>query len=268
MRRTSTRPTPTCVTKTTASLALLLLCAPAAAQPVATVAHGRPVEFESSLRAFGKSARWEPMGELVGRLQFEGRQISRSVMLGTYRKNADWLKTGAFVRFQAGMRHDDDWFPVRKGVWIWRDTQDRTEAVVVLDASPRAKLPWLPGGNWLGLFKTRYEHNTFNHQDTVKLQPELSWFWMRGLEPKAHFALRYEADLAVGFGNEALREQWVYGSALWHSPGGLVVGPTAALREGVFETSTQFSSISGGRSYLARWRSYMLGFTAVYRFAR
>lgn len=258
------------MTKITAKAALLLLCAaaPAAAQPAAVVARGRPAEFETSLRAFGKSARWEPMGELSGRLQFEGRQVMRSVMLGGYRKHAAWLKTGAFVRFQAGMRHDDDWFPVRKGVWIWRDTENRTETVLVLDVSPRTKLPWLPGGNWLGLFKTRYEHNTFNHQNMVKLQPELSWFWMRGLSPKAHFSLRYEADLAVGFGKEALREQWVYGSALWHGPGGLLAGPTAALREGVFETSSAFSSVSGGRTYSAKWRSYVLGLTAVYRFAR
>lgn len=261
------------MTKTTASpqvglLLALLAAGPAAAQPVATVAHGRPVEFEGSLRAFGKSARWEPMGEFVGRLQFEGRRPMRSLMLGTYHKDAAWLKTGAFVRFQSGMRHDDDWAQRVDGFWEWRDTTDRNETVLVLDATPRAKLSWLPGGNWLGLLKTRYEHNTFNGQNLIKLQPELSWFWMRGLVPKAHFALRYEADLAVGFGRQALREQWVYASALWHSPGGLVVGPTAALREGVFETSSDFASQSGGRSYRALWRSYVLGFTAVYRFAR
>lgn len=239
-----------------------------AAPPEAAVAAGRPVEFETALRAFGPSGRWEPMGELVGRLQFEGRKISRSVTLGSYFKNAAWLKTGAFLRFQAGMRHDDDWIRSPQGVWIWRDTENRTEPVLVLDASPRAKLSFLPGGNWLGLFKTRYEHNTFNKQNMVKLQPELSWFWMGGLEPKAHVALRYEADLAAGFGTEPIREQWVYLSALWHSPSGLIVGPTAALRDGVFETSSNFSSASGGRSYKARWHSYVLGLTAVYRFAR
>lgn len=257
------------MTKTIGSLALLLaLAGAAAAQPAATVPHGRPVEFESSLRAIGKKARWEPMAELVGRLQFEGRKPSRSLMLGSYRKNAAWLKTGAFVRFQAGMRHDDDWVNPRKGVWEWRDTEDRNETVLVLDASPRAKLPWLPGGSWLGLLKTRFEHNTFNGQNMVKLQPELSWFWMQGLNPKANFALRYEADLAAGHGRRALREQWVYASALRHFPNGLVVGPTAALREGVFEESGAFKAASGGRSYSATWRSYVLGFTAVWRFAR
>lgn len=263
------RPTPTCVTKTIGSLLLLLgLAGTAAAQPTATVARGRPVEWEAALRAFGKNGRWEPMAELVGRLQFEGRKPSRSLMLGTYRKNAAWLKTGAFVRFQAGMRHDDDWVKSPRGFWEWRDTEDRTEPVLVLDVSPRVKLSWLPGGNWLGLLKTRYEHNAFNGQNMVKLQPELSWFWMRGLEPKAHFALRYEADLALGFGSRRLREQWVYGSVLWHRPSGLVVGPTAALREGVFETSSHFASFSRGRSYSAKWRSCVLGFTAVRRFGR
>lgn len=249
-------------------LLALLSSAAAAAPPEATVPRGRVVEYEAALRAFGHSGSWEPMGELTGRLQFEGRKTYRSVMLGAYHKDADWLKTGAFVRFEAGNRHDDDWINPAKGVWLWRETEDRTEPVFVLDASPRAKLSWLPGESWLGLFKTRYEHNAFNHQNTVKLEPELSWFWMQGLEPKAHFALRYEADLAVGHGRELLREQWVYLSALWHSPSGLVVGPTAALRDGVFETSSAFSAATGGRTYRAKWRSYVLGLTAVWRFAR
>ncbi|TBR17984.1 hypothetical protein EPO15_15705 [bacterium] len=257
------------MTTTTASLLFLLLSlSAAAAPPEATVPRGRTVEYEAALRAFGRRGAWEPMGELTGRLQFEGRKTYRSVMLGSYRKNTDWLKTGAFVRFEAGNRHDDDWVNPRPGVWLWRETEDRTEAVLVLDASPRAKLSWLPGGSWLGLLKTRYEHNTFNHQNTAKLEPELSWFWMKGLEPQAHFALRYEADLALGYGHQTLREQWVYASALRHFPNGLVVGPTAALRDGVFETSSAFSSATGGRSYRAKWRSYVLGLTAVWRFAR
>jgi hypothetical protein len=258
---------PTCVTKTTVKAAFLLALAAgaASAQPAATVARGRPVEFETSLRAFGKSARWEPMGELVGRLQFEGRQIHRSMMLGTYRKNAAWLKTGAFVRFQAGMRHDDDWVKSPRGLWQWRDTSDRTETVLVLDASPRVKF----AGSWLGLLKTRLEHNTFNGLSLAKLQPELSWFKMRGLEPAAHVSLRYEADLRLGGRGRALvREQWVYLSALKHFPNGFLVGPNAALREGVFEESGAFKAASNGRTYSARWRSYVLGLTAVKRFGR
>ena len=184
-------------------------------------------------------------------------------MLGTYRKHAAWLKTGAFVRFQAGMRHDDDWVRLPTGRWEWRDTSSRNETVLVFDVSPRAKLGWLPGSGWLGLFKTRYEHNTFNRQSTLKLQPELSWFWMKGLKPKAHFALRYEADLALNFGRQTLREQWVYGSALWHSPAGLLVGPTAALREGIFEASSNFSSFSGGAT--APCSALRPGFTAAHR---
>lgn len=226
------------------------------------MARGRPVEFETALRGFWKSGSWEPMGELVGRLQFEGRKVSRSVMLGSYFKNLPWLKTGAFLRVQAGQRHDDDWVRSPRGAWSWRDTEDRNETVLVLDASPRLKL----GGGWLGMLKTRYEHNAFNSQNTAKLQPELSWFWMRGLEPLAHFALRYEADLALGWSRDPLREQWVYASALWHAPVGLIVGPTVALRDGVFEESSDVRSVKPGQTYSARWRSYVLGLTAVYRF--
>ena len=134
----------------------------------------------------------------------------------------------------------------------------------MLDASPRMAL----GKTWLGLLKTRYEHNAFNKQNTFKVEPELSWFWMRGLEPQAHLALRYEADLAVDYGPEPLKEQWVYATALWHFPNGLLAGPTAALRDGVFGTSADFSSFSKGGSYKKRWHSYVLGLTVVWRLGR
>ncbi|MBI2362662.1 MAG: hypothetical protein HYV15_04700 [Elusimicrobia bacterium] len=216
------------------------------------------------MRAFGKRGRWEPMGELAGHLRFEGRQAGRDLALGSYFRAAAPLKVGAFLRLQSGARHDDDWAKNPLKIWEWRDTADRTEPVLVLDATPRAALQ---GAGLLGALKSRFEANLFNGEKALRLEPELSWFWMEGLAPKAHFALRYEALFALSFGSRALREQWVYASALRHGPGGLVIGPHAALGEQVFETSRAFKD-AGGSSYRARWKALRLGFDAVWRFGR
>lgn len=252
--------------KTTVSLAGLLLASAAGAAPLAPPApRGIPLEYEGALRAFARSGPWEPMGELSGRLQFEGRKPARDLMLGSYYRAAAPLKVGAFLRLSGGARHDDDWISPRKGTWVWRDTTDRTEPVLVLDATPRALLTRLPGRNWLGAVKTRFEHNLSDGQEVFWLQPELSWFMMEGLTPRLHAALRYEAGLSLNFGERTLGEQWVYASGLWHCRGGLVVGPHVALGERWFSTSRAFADAGGG-SYRVRWKSLKLGLDAVWRF--
>lgn len=254
------------MTRITASLALSILLAGAAsaAPPEPASSRGYPAEYEAALRAFGKSGRWEPMGELVGHLRFEGRQPGRDLSLGSYYRAAGPLKVGAFLRLQSGARHDDDWEKNARGVWEWMDAGDRTEPVLVLDATPRAALE---SAGLLGALKSRFEANLFNGEKALRLEPELSWFWMQGLSPKAHFALRYEAVLALNFGSRALREQWVYLSALRHGPGALVIGPHVALGEQVFEASRAFRA-AGGASYRAKWKALRLGFDAVWRFGR
>lgn len=257
-------PTRICAIKITASLsaALALASAVAAAPPAPPAPRGRPAEYEGAVRGFARSGSWQPMAELIGRLQFEGRQPARDLTLGSYYRSADWLKLGSFLRLQAGVRHDDDWISPKPGTWLWRDSRDRTEPVLVLDATPRVRL----GGSWLGALKIRFEQNFFSGHEVLRLEPELSWFWLNGLKPVAHVALRYEADLSLNFGNRLLGGQWVYISTLWHGPGGLVIGPHAALREGFFSTSTAFKSASGGGTYLVRWKSLVLGFDALWRF--
>ena len=101
-------PTRSCAIKITASLAGLLLASGAAAAPLAPPApRGHPLEYEAALRAFAKSGRWEPMGELTGRLQFEGRQPARELMLGSYYRAAGPLKVGGFLRLQGGARSEE-----------------------------------------------------------------------------------------------------------------------------------------------------------------
>ena len=254
-----------CAIKTTASLVLLVASSAAAAPLAPPAPRGHPLEYEAALRGFAKSGPWEPMAELTGRLQFEGRQPARELMLGSYFRAAGPLKLGGFLRLQGGARQDDDWVNPAKGVWLWRDTSDRTEAVLVFDATPRLQLSRLPGGNWLGAVKTRFEHNLYNGHEVFWVEPELSWFWMEGLKPRFHAALRYEAGLSVDFGERALGEQWVYVTGLWHCGDGLVVGPHAALGERVFSTSKAFAAAGGG-SYQVLWKSLRLGVDAVWRF--
>ncbi|MDE2292264.1 MAG: hypothetical protein KGL53_09290 [Elusimicrobia bacterium] len=259
------RPTATSRTRITASL--LLLAGSAAAAPAPAAPRGRPAEYEAAQRFMRGGSSWQPMEELVGRLEFEGRQPAREVTLGSYYRALDWLKLGGFLSFRSGVRHDDDWSKSPQGVWEWRDVSDRTEPVLVLDATPRATLPWLPGRSWVGAVKARFEQDWYDGQSVLRLEPELSYFYMEGLQPLWHVSARYEAALDLNFGPQEVGEQWVYLTALWHAPHDWVAGPHVAVGEQVFGTSRAFSDATGGAaSYVVRWQSMRLGFDVVRRF--
>jgi outer membrane receptor protein involved in Fe transport len=228
--------------------------------------HGRRPEYETSVRMLGKAGPLEPMADLSGRWQYETLRPARSLTMGAYTRAHKNLKLGLFWRVQSGMRHDDDWVNPAPGVWEWRNTFNRPEQVLVLDASPRVMLPFLPGGKWTGSLKVRYEHNFFNSQRSLKLEPELAWFWMEGLNPVATVFARYEHYKPLNFGERGkFYERWWYLAGLWHANPDVSLGPSVALRDELWTASTDYRTATNGGSYKSLWRSWMLGFTVVLR---
>jgi len=213
----------------------------------------------------GRSGIFQPLAETTQRWQYEGQRLYREAMVGAYARVERHLKLGAFYRLQHGARHDDDWFKNPSGVWAWRNTTGRPESVLVLDATPRLELPFLPGGHWTGALKVRYERNVSNAQSSVLAAPELAWFWMDGLEPRATFFLRSETWFPLNFGETAVYEQWWYAAALWHARPWLSLGPQIALREETWSTSAAFRASNPGADYKVRHRSWVPGFTVVAR---
>lgn len=247
----------------TASLAALLALTPlaASAAPAPQPPRGRVAEYEASARLFGRAGPLEPFAELAERWQFEGREPFQALTLGSYGRAHRNLKLGVFYRAQKGARHDDDWVGDAAGVWGWRATGNRPENVVVLDASPRAAL----GGGAVASIKVRYEHNFTNGQRAVRLEPELAWFWLDGLTPRATAFLRHGTYLPLNFGEGSFYERSWYLGGLWHATPAFAVGPTVALRDVVWSTSSQYRAASGGDSYRTLYRAVVWGLTAVVR---
>ena len=245
------------------ALALAPLIAGAA--PLAPESGGRRPEYETSVRVLGRAGPLEPLADLTGRWQYEGLRPVRALTMGGYGRVHENLKLGVFWRVQSGMRHDEDWINPGPGLWSWRVTTNRPEQVLVLDATPRALLSFLPGGRWTGSFKVRYEHNFFNGHRTVKLEPELAWFWMEGLNPRATIFARHESYLPVNFGEGPYYERWWYLAGLWHASPDLSLGPNVALRDELWSTSSDYRRATNGGSYRSLYRSLMWGFTVVLR---
>jgi hypothetical protein len=238
----------------------------AAAAPSPEAPGGRPVEYESSQALFGRvGASLEPVAATRERWQYSDQEPYKDLTLGFYERVERHLKLGAFYRLQYGARHDDDWKNDSPGHWSWRDTTRRPESVAILDATPRTELPFLPGGGWVGSLKLRGERDFFNGQDSLLVAPELAWFWLDGLRPRATFFLRFEAYVPLNWGETKVYERWWYLAALWHAAPWLSLGPSITLRDETWSTSAQFLQKNPGADYKVLYRSWVTGFTLVAR---
>jgi len=250
------------LTKTIVKIFLLALLAPAAfGSPAPTAPRGRLPEYEASVRVMGRTGRLEPLLDLTERWEFEGQRPARALTLGSYGKVHRNLKLGLFYRVQYGARHDDDWTNNGAGTWFWRQTANRPENVLVLDATPRTSL----GGHFTGALKVRFERNFFNGQNSLKLEPEISWFWLDGLVPRATVFLRHGTYIPLNFGTRSYYERWWYLAGLWHPSDSISAGPSIALRDTVWTASSDYQAATGGASYRVLYRALVWGFTLVVR---
>lgn len=240
-------------------MALAALAAPAVADPIPSSPGGRLLEYEADESLTSRAGIFEPIVDATQRWQYTGQQPYKDAMFGSYARVDKYLKLGAFYRLQYGARHNDDWVQTPGGGWGWRNTVGRPESVAVLDATPRVQLGFLPGGNWVASLKTRYEYDLYDREETLKLEPELAWFWMDGLAPVATVFLRYQTYLALNFADSLVYERWVYLSALWHARPWLSFGPQIGLRDEIWTTSSQFRSVNPGAHYSVLYRSWVPG---------
>jgi len=244
--------------------ALAAVAARAGADAIPQTPHGRALEYEADESITTEDWIFQPIAEGTERWQYNRQLEYKDVMAGSYVRLLKNLKVGAFYRLQYGDRHDDDWAQTPNGKWAWQNTVDRPESVAVLDVTPRFQLPFLPGRNWVLGLKTRYEYNAFDREETLKLEPELDYFWMNGLEPRATFILRYQTYLPLNWGQTAVYERWLYLAGLWHATSWLSIGPEVSLRDEIWTTSSQWASANPGSAYKVLYRAWAPGvFLAV-----
>lgn len=183
----------------------------------------------------------------------------KSIMLGSYYRFFDNLRAGLFYQRQYGFRHDEDWFkdPVTL-VWQWRNTNDRGEDLAILDLSPKVSL----ADSWTFEFKTRYEYNFFNSDRSLRLRPNLTYFYLRDGEPLASFFLQAEHVLGLNYGTHAVNERWLYLGGLYHYSSALQFGLFAAKKWQQWSSTPNYTAITG-KTYTVDADSDVLGLTLI-----
>ncbi len=247
-----------------AAIAAVAGAAWAPAQP--TIDQG-VVELQSRAQLVASTGNWDILAEIHGSLYNPAESLAsyESVTVGTYYRVIPNLKVGALARLQAGVRHDDDVLPggAPPDNFAWNDASRRLEGVLMLDASPRFQLRFLPTGNWVFMLKNRLEYNTWNGQISVMTRPELTWFWIRDRDPLLNLSLSWEIYFPLNFGSTLVYQNYPYLTALWHATHEVGIELSGAYRTTVWSTSAAWTAASLPGYSLAQ-QSWVVSLGVVY----
>ena len=207
------------------------------------------LEVQAHSRMFYSIGELDAMAEFIGRFEGESRDsVYRGITLGGYYRIHRNLKAGAFYRLQFGARHDDDWIE-QDSAWLWTDASSRAEHLVILDATPRFLLGFLPGRNWVFSVKNRYEYNFSNSQQTLLVRPGLTWFWVRDREPVLNLSAQYGTYLSLNFGDLPWYRHGPYINLLYHALPNLQLDIGASRQWVYWSESEQFATDWPAASY-------------------
>ena len=225
------------------------------------------IELQSRAQLVANIGSWDVQAEVMGRLPDQDSPLRPQgmVTVGGYYRVIPNLKVGALARLQAGVRHDDDVLPANlaTGDFNWNDSSGRLEGVLMLDASPRFQLAFLPTGNWVFMLKNRLLYNTFNGQVSVMTRPELTWFWIRDRDPFLNLSLSWEIYFPVGWGSTLVYQNYPYLTALWHATPDVGIELSGAYKTTVWSTSGAWTA-AGGSSYSIAVQSWVVSLGVVY----
>jgi hypothetical protein len=203
------------------------------------------VELQSRAQLVLNTGSWDMLAELTGKLHDTSTPLRsyESVTVGGYYRVIPNLKVGALARLQAGTRHDDDVIANQiTQQWDWSDSSTRLEAVLMLDVTPRFKLDFLPGANWVLMVKGRYLYNTWNGQMSIMARPELTWFLMQDRDPFLNISLSYEMYFPLNFGSTLIYQSYPYLTLLWHATTELGIELAGAYKTTVWSTSASWQT--------------------------
>ncbi|UCF98884.1 MAG: hypothetical protein JSV89_04925 [Spirochaetaceae bacterium] len=219
------------------------------------------VEFEGRTSLLLDFGRFDPLVELEGRLEDANTEFRyRSLTAGAYLRLHKNLKAGAFYRIQQGARHDDDWIEPTLDIWEWVDSRSRTEQVLILDASPRFQLEFLPGRNWVFAVKNRYQYNTYNDQHSLMVRPGLTYFLLRNRDPLFNFSFNYGLYIPLNFGETLFYEHEPYLSVLYHLNRNVKLELTGAYKTVIWSSSAD----SPPDTYAVSYRAFVVGFGVLF----
>jgi hypothetical protein len=244
-------------------LALIALGACAASADHIPPSPSLAVAYEPLGRIIAEVGPFNPYLEILGRWNDPSPGFAyRSLSIGGYYRPIPNLKIGAFYRLQAGARHNDDWVQSGPG-WIWQDTTERYEQLLVLDASPRFLLPH-PLEDAVVMLKSRWAYNFFDGEQSLMVRPGITYFILRDGRPLAEIAMQYAAYLALNFGERLLYAQTPYLELLYHLAPELQLSLGAGLQMRSWTTSSEVLAVTGDH-YTVGSRTITLQVGLIYR---
>ncbi len=155
----------------------------------------------------------ELRGEFPGNSAFLGYG---ALTAGAYYRLHPNLKIGGFYRLQIGGRHDEDWILNADDHWVWADSSARAEHLLIADLSPRFLLDFLPGRDWVAMFKSRLVFNTYNGHLSLYTRPGLSYSHFRDRTVLFGFGIHYATGWSLNFGQSAQYSQQAYADGILH----------------------------------------------------
>lgn len=207
------------------------------------------LEVHNHARLFTYRGDLSGMVEYVGRFEQPGLEYRyQALTVGGYYRVHRNLKAGLFYRVQVGARHDDDWVATSPG-WGWADTSRRFEHIAMADLTPRVRLGFLPGGNWVASVKNRYGYNVSNGLQTALVRPGLTWFWIVDREPRLNVSAQYATYLSLSFGDRWWYRHGPYLNLLYHATPFLQVDATLAYESIYWTESEDFRALHPGETY-------------------
>ncbi|HET6452434.1 MAG TPA: hypothetical protein VFI08_14040 [Spirochaetia bacterium] len=225
------------------------------------------IELQSRAQLVANLGSWDILAEVRGKLPDEDvpRRPQAYATVGTYYRVVPNLKVGVLAGVQAGVRHDDDVLPtsVPTGDFVWNDSSNRAEGILMLDASPRFQLGFLPTGNWVFEVKNRFVYNAWNHQASVMTRPELTWFWIRDRDPFLNLSAGWEVWFPLNFGTTAVYQNYPWVTALWHATPEIGIELTGGYKTTVWSTSSAWRA-AGGATYSLPVTSWLVSVGVVY----
>jgi hypothetical protein len=224
------------------------------------------VDLQGRTQLIADFGSFDVLAEVLGQYRVEENALGyHDVTVGGYYRLLPNLKVGAFYRLQAGARHDDDVVPNPAGPvdWKWTDTANRLENVFMLDVSPRFLLPFLPGGNWVLMLKSRFLYSTYQNEMSILARPELTWFWMQDRLPLLNVSFSYEMYFPLNFGQALIYQSYPYLSLLWHVTPDWGIELAGAYKRTAWSTSQNLPAATGWIDYTSAVNSWVVSLGAV-----
>ncbi len=228
------------------------------------------LEYEARTAVIVQLGSFDLLADLTGEMDKGNLALQyRALTVGGYYRLLKNLKVGAFYRLQAGVWHDDNWVsnaPIVTPGWVWQDTTGQYEHVLMLDASPRFLLDFLPGRSWVLMVKGRFVYDSFENELSTVLRPELTFFWLVDRQPFLDFSAAWEAWLPLNYGSTLIYESYPWLAVNYHVTPELMLQLAGAYRSTVWSTSAQVAGQTADlpNSYQVTYSRWLLSVGVIW----